>query len=97
MNENFLKNFVMNAKIDPKVVMESESSEYVRKTTGFFTNSWRIKTALESYFEEHSLREKLDESRDADYVVEHISSKIDGDDSESNSRTTQRTSSTAYS
>ena len=34
--------------------MRSESSEHVRKTTGFFTNSWRIKTALESYFEEHA-------------------------------------------
>ena len=34
--------------------MQSESSEYVRKTTGFFTNSWRIKIALESYFEEHA-------------------------------------------
>ena len=33
--------------------MPSESSEYVRKTTGFFSNSWRIKVALESYFEEH--------------------------------------------
>ena len=33
---------------------QSESSEYVRKTTGFFTNSWRIKIALESYFEEHA-------------------------------------------
>ena len=32
--------------------MRSESSEYVRKATGFFTNSWRIKVALESYFEE---------------------------------------------
>ena len=30
--------------------MQSESSEYVRKTTGFFTNSWRIKIAMESYF-----------------------------------------------
>ena len=27
---------------------------YVRRTTGFFTNSWRIKIALESYFEEHA-------------------------------------------
>ena len=27
--------------------MRSESSEYVSKTTGFFTNSWRIKIALE--------------------------------------------------
>ena len=34
--------------------MQSESSEYVRKTTGFFTNSRRIKIALESYFEEHA-------------------------------------------
>ena len=34
--------------------MRSESSEYVWKTTGFFTNSWRIKIALESYFEEHA-------------------------------------------
>ena len=34
--------------------VRSESSEYVRKTTGFFTNSWRIKIALESYFEEHA-------------------------------------------
>ena len=34
--------------------MESESDEYVRKTTGFFTNSWRIKIALESFFEEHA-------------------------------------------
>ena len=35
-------------------IMQSESSEYVRKTTGFFTNSWRIKIALESIFEEHA-------------------------------------------
>ena len=34
--------------------MRSESSEYVRKTTSFFTNSWRIKTDLERYFEEHA-------------------------------------------
>ena len=34
--------------------MRSESSEYLRKTTGFFTNSWRIKVALESNFEEHA-------------------------------------------
>ena len=34
--------------------MRSESSEYVRKTMGFFTNGWRIKIALESYFEEHA-------------------------------------------
>ena len=34
--------------------VRSESSKYVWKTTGFFTNSWRIKIALESYFEEHA-------------------------------------------
>ena len=34
--------------------MRSESSEYVRITTSFFTNSWRIKIASESYFEEHA-------------------------------------------
>ena len=34
--------------------MRLESSEYIRKTTGFFTNIWRIKIALESYFEEHA-------------------------------------------
>ena len=34
--------------------MRSESSEYVRITTGFFTKCWRIKIALESYFEEHA-------------------------------------------
>ena len=33
--------------------MQSESSEYVRKTTGFFTDSWRIKIALERYVAEH--------------------------------------------
>ena len=27
--------------------------EYVRKTTHFFTNIWRVKIALESYFAEH--------------------------------------------
>ena len=34
--------------------MQSGSSEYVRKTTGFVTHSWRIKIAMESYFEEHA-------------------------------------------
>ena len=34
--------------------MRSESSEHVRKTTGFFTNRWRIKIASESFFEEHT-------------------------------------------
>ena len=63
--------------------MRSASSEYVRNTTAFFTNSWRIRIALESYF--------------ADYVVEHTPSKIDCDDSEGTSRTTQRKLSTAFS
>ena len=34
--------------------LRPESSEYVRKTTGFFTNRWRIKIALESYFKKHA-------------------------------------------
>ena len=34
--------------------MRSESSEYVWETTGAFTNSWRIKLALESYFGQHA-------------------------------------------
>ena len=33
--------------------MQSESSEYVRKTTGFFTNSWRTQIVLDIYFDEH--------------------------------------------
>ena len=35
--------------------MQSELSENVRKSTGFFTNSWRIRIASESYFEEQAL------------------------------------------
>ena len=34
--------------------MRSESSEYKWKTTGDFVNRWRIKIALESYFEKHA-------------------------------------------
>ena len=34
--------------------MQSELNEHLRKTTGFFTHSWRIKIALESYFKEHA-------------------------------------------
>ena len=48
---NFVKGLVCRWNVQK---MRSESSEYVRKTTGFFTNSWRIKIALESYFEEHA-------------------------------------------
>ena len=44
-----------------------------------------------------SLGEKLDEPWNADYVVEHIPSKIDCDDSEGTSRATQRKWSTAFS
>ena len=50
--------------------MQSESREYVRKTMVFFTNSWRIKIALESYFEERA-QENLGEEFEEDYVVEH--------------------------
>ena len=48
---NFVKGPVCRWSIQK---MQSESSEYVRKTMGFCTNSWRIKIALESYFEEHA-------------------------------------------
>ena len=34
--------------------VRSESCGYVRKTTGVFTNSWRIKIALDSYIEQHA-------------------------------------------
>ena len=47
----FVKGLVCNWNVQK---MRSESSEYVWKTTGFFTNSWRIKVALESYFEKHA-------------------------------------------
>ena len=36
--------------------MRSESSEYMRKTTGALINSWRIKIAFESYFEKNIQR-----------------------------------------
>ena len=47
--------FVKRSCVKMKQKMRSESRQYVRKRTGFFTNSWRIKIALESYFEEHAL------------------------------------------
>ena len=72
--------------------MQLESSEYVRNSTGFFTNSWSIKLALESYFEEHAQEvwEKWMNPEMQTDVVEHVPSKIDCDDSEGTSRTTQR-------
>ena len=58
--------------------MRSESSEYVRKTPGFFTNSWRIKIALESYYEEHTQevweRNKMNFEMQTN-VVEHVPSR----------------------
>ena len=48
---NFVRGLVCRWHIEK---MQSESSEYVRKTTGCFTNSWRNTIALESYFEEHA-------------------------------------------
>ena len=45
---NFVKGPVCRWNVQK---MRSESSEYVRTTTGFFANSWRIKIALERYFE----------------------------------------------
>ena len=56
----------------------------MRKTTGFSTNSWRIKITLESYFEEHAQevweRNWMNPEMQ-DYVVEHVPTKIDGNDS----------------
>ena len=52
--------------------MRSESSEYLRKAEGFCSNIWRIKIALESYFEEHAKEvweTEKDESRDADTTL----------------------------
>ena len=48
---NFVKEPVCRWNIQK---MQLESSEYVLKTIGFFTSSWRIKRALESFFEEHA-------------------------------------------
>ena len=47
---NFVKELACRWNVQK---MQSESSAYVRKTTGFFTNSGRIKIALKSCFEEH--------------------------------------------
>ena len=71
----------------------SESSEYVRKITGFFTNSWRIKVALEGYFEEHAQevweRNWMNLEMQTT-LLNTYPSKNDCDDSECTSRTTQR-------
>ena len=48
---NFMKGSVCRWNV---LKMRSKSSEYVRKKTDFFTNSWRIKTVLESFFEKHA-------------------------------------------
>ena len=47
----FVKGFVCRWNVQK---MRSESGEYVRNTTCFFTKSWRIKKALESFFGEHA-------------------------------------------
>ena len=67
--------------------MRSESSEYVRETTGFRTNSWRIKIALESYFEEHA-----QEVWERNWMNPEMHTTLLNtycDDSEGTSRTTQ--------
>ena len=59
--------------------MQSESSEHCRRTTGFFTKSWRIKLALESNFEEHA-QEVWERNwmnlEIHDYIVEHVSATV---------------------
>ena len=69
--------------------MRSESSECMWKATGALKNNWRIKKALESYFEERAQEvwETLDESWYAHYVVGHEHFGADGDDSDGTSRT----------
>ena len=71
------------------MTMRSESSEHVRKTTDFFTNSRKIKKALESFFEKYAQevgswdRNWMNtEMQNADCVCAHVRSKIDHDDSE---------------
>ena len=61
--------------------MRSESSENLWKTTGAFLNSWRIKIALESYFEERA-QETWKRHYEEYHVVEYLQSNIDGDGSE---------------
>ena len=67
--------------------MRSESSEYVRKTTGFFTHSWRIKAALEN-FEVHAQevweRNWMNPEMQTT-LLNTFSSKIDCNDSEGTS------------
>ena len=60
--------------------MRSASSEGTWKTTGDLKNKWRIKIALESYFEERA--QETWERNLEDHVVEHVQSNVDGDDSE---------------
>ena len=50
-------NYVLHERADMQRNVQkirSESSEHMWKTTGAFINSWRIKIALESYFEKHA-------------------------------------------
>ena len=80
----FVKGFVWRWNIQK---MQSESSEDVRKTTGFFTNSRRIKIALESYFEEHAqeVGERRWNPEMQTTLFTHVPSKIDRNDSEGTS------------
>ena len=56
----------------------------MRKTTGFFTNSWRIKVALESFFEEHAQEvwERNWMNPMQTTLLKNVTSQIDCDDSE---------------
>ena len=70
--------------------MRSESSEHVRKTTGFFTNSWRIKIALESYFEEHAQEVWERNWMNPEMPTTLLNTYVLFNDSEGALRTTQR-------
>ena len=68
--------------------MRSESSEYVRKTTGFFTNSWRIKNSLgdaQEVGERNWINPEMQTT-----LFAHVPSKVGCGDSEGTWRKTQR-------
>ena len=90
INTYFVKGLVCRWNVQK---MRPESSECVRKTTGFFTHSWRIKMSLEGYFEQHA-----QEVWERNWINPEMQTtllntcppKNDCDDSECTSRTTQR-------
>ena len=69
-------------EIHERADIQMECSEVaIRNERIQFTNSWRIKIALESYFEKRA-QEIWERNSRKDHVVEYVQSKIDGNDSE---------------